>query len=464
MLSFDAKRTKIVCTIGPASASSETIAALIEAGMDVARLNFSHGTYDEHAELIRRIRSAADAAGRQVAILQDLQGPKIRVGVLPDAGVTLEAGARVVFTADAGDPATRRLHVTYDRLSQDVKPGERILLDDGLLSAKILSVEGRDVVCEVVDGGTLTSHKGVNFPESRLGVSPITEKDKADLAFGVAQRVDWVALSFVRTGREAHELRELIEEHERALGADRPATAIRTIAKIEKAEAVGAITEILEAVDAIMVARGDLGIEMVAARVPVIQKDLIAACRAAGKPVIVATQMLDSMIRNPRPTRAEVSDVANAVIDHADAVMLSGETAGGRHPVAAAAVMAEVIRETERSAYDDVGPEGAVAEVLARDPRIKAFLALSVEAASRLSQARTERPVYAAVADARACRQLSVSWGIRPFLLEPSGDAAVYRDRAIGRLTTERLLAPGDRLAIAGDPSTDAPFDIRELH
>ncbi len=464
------KRTKIVCTIGPASSSPEMLTKMIQAGMNVARLNFSHGTYDEHAALIRSIRSCADALGEPIAILQDLQGPKIRAGVLPKDGVELKAGSNVTFTTGESSIDGLRLPVTYENLHLDVKAGERILLDDGLLSAKVLEVKGRNVICEVIDGGILTSHKGVNFPDSKLSISPITEKDKADLAFGVAQGVDFVALSFVRSAREILELRGLIND-----------PSIRVVAKIEKREAVEAIEEILAAVDVIMVARGDLGIEMPAERVPIVQKQLAVACRKLSKPVIVATQMLDSMIRNPRPTRAEVSDVANAVIDHADAVMLSGETAGGAHPLEAVATMAKIVLETEASSLDDLdveprrgeaaSAEEAVAEianVLVRETDAKLILVASPqgELGRLVSRFRPELPIVVATDDPKVRRQLNLSWGVLPILLPRAKDAEEFFALASDAARGLRLAAAGDKaVVIGGDPigKLDDRVEIREL-
>lgn len=481
---MDIKRTKIVCTIGPASSSEEILHALIKAGMNVARLNFSHGTYDEHAEVIRKIRAVSEELGEPIAILQDLQGPKIRVGVLPVEGVKLEAGGRVVFTTGEVDIPALKLPVTYEHLHEDVKPGERILLDDGLLSAKVLSVEGREVICTVIDGGTLTSHKGVNFPESKLSVSAITEKDKADLKFGVSQRVDWVALSFVRSAKEARDLRKLIADNEAELGlAGAESVPIRTIAKIEKGEAVRNIDEIIEAIDAVMVARGDLGIEMPAEEVPIIQKMLIAKCLKAAKPVIVATQMLDSMIRNPRPTRAEVSDVANAVIDHADAVMLSGETASGKYPVEAVTTMANVIMETEASPLDDMPPpsEGErsettadamskAASALVRSLDMKLILVASTtgDSARLVSRYRPERTIHVATDSERVRRQLTLSWGVMPFLLPKCDGVDELIERSIGHFKREGGVVAGDRIVVVAGESADREEDpnlveIREV-
>ena len=463
------KRTKIVCTIGPASSSPEMLTDMIRAGMNVARLNFSHGTHEEHENVIRAIRHAADALGEPVAILQDLQGPKIRAGVLPKEGVELKAGGRVTFTTGETAIDGLRLPVTYENLHQDVKAGERILLDDGLLSAKVIEVKDRDVICEVIDGGILTSHKGVNFPDSKLSISPITEKDKADLVFGVAQGVDFVALSFVRSPREIHELRALIND-----------PSIRVVAKIEKREAVACMDEIIEAVDVIMVARGDLGIEMEAERVPIVQKQLIARCRAASKPVIVATQMLDSMIRNPRPTRAEVSDVANAVIDHADAVMLSGETAGGAHPLEAVTIMAKIALETEASVFDDVAveshagavsPEEAVSEianVLARETDAKAVLVASAtgDLGRTVSRFRPEMPIVVATDDPKVRRQLAVTWGVLPILQKRTKNADDFFKHGAEALKKLGAAKTGDKVVVVGGnpigPLADR-VEIREL-
>ena len=476
---MDLKRTKIVCTIGPASAAPETLRKLVSAGMNVARLNFSHGTYDDHAELIRKIRAVSEELATPVAILQDLQGPKIRVGDLPKEGVQLANGARVVFTTGEADVAALKLPVTYEKLHEDVKAGERILLDDGLLSAKVLDVVGREVVCEMIDGGVLTSHKGVNFPDSHLTVSPITEKDKADVVFGVSQHVDFIALSFVRSAKEIRDLRALIEAAEAAPGFVRTyASPIRIVAKVEKREALENLAEIVEAVDAIMVARGDLGIETEAAAVPIAQKRLINACRDVAKPVIVATQMLDSMIRNPRPTRAEVSDVANAVIDHADAVMLSGETAGGKYPVEAVETMAKIVRETEASTLDDIdvlhrrgdarSVEEAVSEianVLVRDVDTKLILVASAlgDLARIVSRFRPETPIMVATDDARVMRQLCLSWGIIPVLLERAAGAEDFFAAAAAKAKALGLAASGDKVVVVGGEPVGALADRVEI-
>ncbi len=458
------KRTKIVCTIGPSSDTKEKMKMLVNAGMNVCRLNFSHGTHEEHAKLIARIRETAKETGEPLTILQDLQGPKIRVGELPKEGVLLATGSEVIFTTGTPEIPTT-LPVTYQKLHEDVRPDQTLLFDDGLLSAKVLRVEGQDVHVEMTHGGTLFSHKGLNLPETVTSISAITEKDRDDLRFGVEQGVDWVALSFVRKADDIRELRAMIEEDERDLKRAGTHPTINIIAKIEKPEAVEAIDAIIAESDGIMVARGDLGIELAAAKVPAIQKMIIAKCVALTKPVIVATQMLDSMIRNPRATRAEISDIANAVIDHADATMLSGETASGAYPVEAVQTMAETIRETEKTIYDDVAPrfqdesdEEAmtnIAGVLARETHAKAILVVSqsTQTARLVSQHRPELPIFVAVGSEQDERQLNIEWGVRPFVSAPLTPLDQAIPSAVRMLAQEQGFAPQDELiVVAGEP------------
>ncbi|MDO8584175.1 MAG: pyruvate kinase [bacterium] len=458
------KRTKIVCTLGPASHSVEEITALVEAGMNVCRLNFSHGTHEDHAALIKNILATREATGEPLMILQDLQGPKIRVGDLPKEGVQLEKGKQVIFAS--GEAALPKIGLTYENLYKDVQPGQRLLLDDGLLAVKVLRIDGTDVVCEVLEGGTLTSHKGLNLPDTKTSISSLSEKDKDDAAFGVAQGVDWMALSFVRTAEDVRELRRVIVDVEsKTSGVSK--TPIKIIVKIEKPEGVANFDEILAEADGVMVARGDLGVEMPVEQVPIIQKEIIHKCLAAAKPVIVATQMLDSMIRNPRPTRAEVSDIENAVIDHTDATMLSGETATGAHPLEAVQAMAASIKAAEGSKYDnmpvEIKPEEVTAEAmtnvasaLSRATTAKAVLVatLSGNAARLMSRYRPELPIFAAVPDERVLHQLNVSWGVRPILIPADcthvDQIAAY---AFSTLVERGLLQPNDDVIfVAGEP------------
>lgn len=463
------KRTKIVCTIGPASNNPEMLEKMVAAGMNVARLNFSHGTHEQHAALIKMIRELAERTGQPIAILQDLQGPKIRVGDLPKEGVMLVKGETAVFSTEP-DTALPKISVTYDKLHEDVKAGDVILLDDGLLEVKVVKVEGRDIVTTVVNGGPLTSHKGFNLPTATLSIPAITEKDREDVKFGVSQHVDWVALSFVRNAKEIYDLRYLIKDFERELGIEHKyENPIRIVAKIEKHEAVRNIDEIIEAVDGIMVARGDLGIETPAEDVPLVQKQIIDKCLHAAKPVIVATQMLDSMIRNPRPTRAEVSDVANAVIDHTDAVMLSGESASGKFPLEAVETMARIARETEASKYDDLKTQhknciacqttevsvSEMATVLARDVGAKLILVASIsgDTGRVVSRYRPELPILVATDNERVRQQLNLSWGVVPFILPRCRTVEELVDRSVGYLKKENLVEISDKIiVIAGEP------------
>ena len=334
-------RTKIVVTIGPASDSPEMIRKMMLAGMNVARLNFSHGNYADHAERIKRLRSVSKELDLPLMLLQDLQGPKIRVGALPSEGVLLHEGASLTLVPIAdhtGQPNT--FGIDYPNAAEEAEPGTQVLLDDGLLELRVEKVDGNAVQCTVVAGGLLKSHKGVNFPTLNLRLPSMTEKDRRDLDFGIEQDVDIISLSFVRKPEDVQTLKDLLKQK----GADIP-----VLAKLEKPQAIANLEAIVDLCDAIMVARGDLGVEMSPEKVPLIQKRIIQMCNQKGIPVITATQMLDSMIHNPRPTRAEASDVANAIIDGTDAVMLSGESAVGDYPVESVKMLARIATEIEPS-------------------------------------------------------------------------------------------------------------------
>jgi len=458
------RRTKIVVTLGPASSSRDAIRGLIEAGMDVARMNFSHGSHDEHRERIRLIREESERAGRIVPVLQDLQGPKIRIGKVKDGGVLIHKGQALVLTTEPlAESTAERAFVSYNDLPTDVLPGGRILLDDGLLELRVQEVNGTEVLTEVVVGGPLRSQKGVNLPHIKTSRPSLTEKDLADLEFGLAMNVDFIALSFVRTGRDVDALLDRLRDQGRKVGV---------IAKIEKPEAVEAIDEIIDRVDGIMVARGDLGIEMPMQEVPVVQKQIIRKCLEAGRPVITATQMLESMIENPRPTRAEASDVANAVLDGSDAVMLSGETAAGKYPIRAVEAMAEIIRTAEANrrglgswqvaAGATRGEQYRLTEAisytamrLAEEVGAVAIACLthSGNTARAIARHRPTVPVFAFTDDQRAVGQLQLVWGTLgigiPFQYHTDDGIGTVR-----RLLTERgLAAPGDRIVItAGLP------------
>ncbi|OGL73730.1 pyruvate kinase [Candidatus Uhrbacteria bacterium RIFCSPHIGHO2_12_FULL_60_25] len=453
------KRTKIVCTIGPACDTVATMVALGKAGMNVARLNFSHGTYASHASLLTRLRKAERSLDQPFGILQDLQGPKIRVGDLPKEGVKLVDGKPVVFTTSAR-PVRGDITVSLPGLHHDVKRGERLLLDDGLLECVVRRIEGRRIHCEVIHGGTLTSHKGLNLPGTKLRIPALSKKDLADAAWGVAAGVDFIALSFIRSPNDVLDLR-------RILNRTKDGKHIMVVGKIEKQEAIDRFDDILPLLDVVMVARGDLGIETPAPKVPVIQKQLIAASRSAGKPVIVATQMLDSMQRNPRPTRAEVSDVANAVADHADAVMLSGETATGQYPVDAVRMMAETARATEASPFDDlasfnVSAERDIPELIGGSVRVASdaldhapivVLTSSGRTAREVSAYRPEATIHAVTNDVRVARQLQVSWGVRATVTSTTSRPDQRAKRAVSLLQRAKRLPRGQRVIVVGGPT-----------
>lgn len=332
------RKTKIICTIGPSSESLEKIAELVDAGMDIMRLNFSHGSLDEHQKRVDILREIIGKTGKQIAILQDLSGPKIRIGTFKDKMIALHEGKSFTLTTDKCDGDEDRVYVSYPDLSKEVKIGDPIMLQDGTKKLQIVEIKGNDIITKVITGGILMSHSGVNVPGVNLKMSSLTEKDKKDIGFGIKNNVDFVALSFVHTANDVGELRKIIESG---------GSNARIIAKIETPKAVKNIDEIIEAADGIMVARGDLGIEIPAEEVPLVQKMIIKKCNSVGKFVITATQMLESMVKSPIPTRAEVSDVANAIIDGTDAVMLSEETALGDYPVVAVKEMVNIIWRTE---------------------------------------------------------------------------------------------------------------------
>ena len=460
------KRTKIVCTIGPASNKESMLTSMMKAGMDVARLNFSHGTHAGHAKLLRLVRKTAKKLSKPVAIIGDLQGPKIRLGVLPEAGVSIPTGSSVVFSTSASTFKDGIIPVTYANLHKDVKAGHRLLIDDGLLEAEVTSVVGKTIHAKMKNGGMVTSHKGMNFPDSMLKVSSLTEKDRDDVKFGVEQEVDWMALSFVTSAEDVKLLRRLIK------AAAKPGQVLpRIIVKIEKHEAIENFDEILKATDAVMVARGDLGVEIPAEHVPVRQKEMIEKCREAGKPVVVATQMLDSMIRNPRPTRAEVSDVANAVFDHTDGVMLSGESASGKYPLAAVKMMAQIVLEAEGSKFDDVPlvvepPSDQAASIahalklLAMQGSIDGVL-VSQELApwsETVLRSHPEIPLFLAVPNKQLEQQTALRWSAMPFVLKNANEKTFVK-RALLELKKKKWTKKGMKLAVVMGGTHGEGFD-----
>jgi pyruvate kinase len=415
--------TKIICTIGPASQSVETLVRLIQAGMDVARLNFSHGTHDQHLKVIENIQKARQQTGEHIGILQDLGGPKIRTGALRDKSVVLREGSRLTITTEDVSGTVDRVSTTYKNLPRDVEPDNVILIDDGKISVRVVSKTNTEVVCAIEVGGVLTEHKGMNLPGVRVSEPSLTEKDIDDLKFGLAHDVDSVALSFVRSHEDVRMLRDVMVNE--VQGGRR----VPIVAKIEKPEAVSDIDRIIAESEGIMVARGDLGVEMPTEEVPIIQKAIVRKCNEQGVPVFVATQMLESMIDCPRPTRAEATDVANAVLDGADAVMLSEETSVGKYPVEAVSVMDRIIQraevnqkdhldiiQTPRSQEDNVFDAVArSACLLAKRVRAKAIVPVthSGVTALRISKYRPEAKIIAVTGREKVLRRLNIVWGVR---------------------------------------------------
>jgi len=450
-------KTKIVCTIGPACRSIEAIKSMILQGMSVARLNFSHGTHEEHLENIYSLRRASKDAGRPIAILQDLGGPKIRVGKIPEPGIRLEAGSEIVLTGRAVEFSHNLIPVTYQHLSEDVLAGDRILLADGFMELEVIEISGADLKAIVITGGVLTSHKGINLPSRSIKASSMTPKDEIDLSFGIENGVDYIALSFVRGPKDIEMVKELITRK----GAGTP-----VIAKIEKHEAVDNIDRIMEIADGIMVARGDLGVEIALEEVPLVQKMLIERANKAGKPVITATQMLRSMVDSPRPTRAEATDVANAVLDGTDAVMLSEETAIGQYPIESVAVLSRIIKSAEsrfpHERYLAMTPERYVPDsvshascVLAYHLGVSAIVAptQSGQTARRLSRFRPKPPIVALSPQPATVRSLALVWGCIPKLIETPKDTDDMIELAADSALSTGLVKNGETVVItAGQP------------
>ncbi len=460
------RRTKIVCTIGPSTNTEEKIEQLLLTGMNVARINFSHGSHEDHAKVIEYIRKAARKHKYSIPILQDLQGPKIRVGQMKDGGQNLETGSRITITPEKVEGTSKLIPIDYDDLPNDAKIGDTILLDDGLLEFRITDKDGDDLKAEVIVGGKLKSRKGVNLPNVDISIPALTEKDLKDLKFGLEMDVDIIALSFVRTGKE---VRELISKV-RAFGSN-----AMVVSKIEKPEALDNIDEIIEESDGIMVARGDLGIEIANERVPLVQKEIIDKCRIAGKPVITATQMLDSMINNPRPTRAESSDVANAVLDGTDAVMLSGETAAGDYPFEAVKVMDSICRSVEEkdegmyNSLQYVKPEWKDKQVVESLAYSCVTIAENVEAsvistithsgstARRIAKFRPKVPIVAFTESQKVRRQLNLVWGVTSVRLKELFDTDKSVKLMEDYMKDQEIVKEGDRVIVA----TGIPLSLR---
>ena len=446
-------RTKIVATLGPASNTKEAIANLVQAGMSVARLNFSHGSYEDHAATVSLLRSLSEELDTPITILQDLQGPKIRVGQLKEA-ITLTSGESVslVPIAEFNEQANT-IPIDYPYLADEARKGAQVLLDDGLLELRVEAIASKAVRCQVIKGGILKSRKGVNFPSLNLRLPSLTEKDIKDLDFGISQGIDWVSLSFVRRAEDIYSLKQLLA----AKGVDIP-----VIAKIERPQAIANLQAIVNECDGLMVARGDLGVEMSPEKVPMLQKQIIRLCNQKGIPVITATQMLESMIQNPRPTRAEANDVANAIIDGTDAVMLSGESAVGAYPVQAVEMMARIAQEVEKDIQFANNPPmdsdetHALSEALNAIDKIVDLRCIVAFTSSgytaRLASAeRPKAPVIALTDNIQVYHRLNLVWGVKPLLLDfqvESFEDLVQQAETI--LVERNLAAPGDRILIVG--------------
>jgi len=417
-------KAKIICTLGPACQDEAVLARLVEAGMDVARLNFSHGTYDDHLKMIRKVRDISAKLGKPVGILQDLQGPKIRIGKFENPPILLNPGDLFTITVDQVTGNEHIVSTSYKNLPSDVQDDDFILLSDGLIKLKVMKRDERNIFCEVINGGNLYDRRGINLPGVRISEPSLTEKDKQDLEFGLENGIDFVALSFVRKSTDILQLKHFMGSK-----------AVPVIAKLEKPEALNNLDGILEVTDAVMVARGDLGVEISAAKVPSVQKQIIERCQVMGKPVITATQMLETMINNPVPTRAEVSDVANAIFDGTDAVMLSGESAFGKYPVESVAMMRAIIEEAEekdsyfRLANLERGQDKSndfaksvchAAYYSAREINAKYIVVFTQSgySAQLMSNFRSCVPVLALTTDPLVQRKLTLLWGVTPVLLE----------------------------------------------
>ena len=485
----DMIRTKIVCTIGPASRDPSTLRELVAAGMNVARLNFSHGNQQYHGENITYIRDAATELGQPVAILCDLQGPRLRVGTIPEGGLLIKVGEEVILTTRLVVGQQGRIPVQYDNLPRDVEPHDRIFIDDGLLELEVLKSEGCEVTCRVIVGGQLESNKGMNLPRTPLSVPTITDKDQDDLRFILERGVDWIALSFVLSGQDVRRLKTLIDEYD-----PQPIKA-RVIAKIEKPEAVAYIDEIIDVADGIMVARGDLAVETSPEEVPMVQKMIITKCNVVGKPVITATQMLDSMIHNPRPTRAEASDVANAILDGTDAIMLSGETAIGKYPTASVNTMARIAQQVERNpqlyfpnsrrpaSVDWTNEPGDTVTISKSSPpsyrrrhavadavsHAACQTAHELEAAAiitptssgytprMVARHRPAMPVVATPHNPRVQRQLALQWGVFPLLARQAEDTDQTVAEAIHTARQSGVVTLGDTVVLTAGSARSGP-------
>lgn len=450
------RKTKIVCTLGPATDNEEVLRQMMLEGMNVARCNFSHATYDEHRKRMDMIKKLRKEVGQPVAILLDTKGPEVRVKNFKDGRVTLEEGQLFTLTADEVEGTKDKVSVTYNRLYEDLEVGMRVLIDDGLIEMMVEQVDRTNIVCRVINGGVVSNHKGVNVPDVDLSMPYISDKDREDILFGISQDVDFIAASFVQKKEDILQLRRLLEKNG---GSD-----IKIIAKIENAQGVTNIDDIIEVSDGIMVARGDMGVEIPYEEVPVIQKKIIKKVYRTGKQVITATQMLESMIKNPRPTRAETTDVANAVYDGTSAIMLSGETAAGAYPVEAVKTMVRIAERTEQdvdyrkrfyqSAREtDTDITNAICHAsctTALDLNAKAIVTVtkSGTSARMLSKYRPESDIISCATTEKVCRQLSLTWGVTPIVIKEEKEVFHLFDKAIQAAVKMKLLGAGDLTVI----------------
>ncbi|SFD22234.1 pyruvate kinase [Clostridium uliginosum] len=458
------RKTKMICTIGPASEDKEILSKVIEAGMNASRHNFSHGDHEEHRGRIEKVKELSKKYNKEIAIILDTKGPEIRTGKFEPNKLELVKGTE--FTVYAGDMSVvgdaTKCAVTYEGLANDVKPGNTILIDDGLVGLTVKSVKGNAVICEVQNTGLVGTHKGVNVPGVSIQLPALTEKDKSDLIFGCKMGVTMIAASFVRKAADVVAIRKVLDEN----GGEN----ILICPKIENQEGVDNIDSILEISDAIMVARGDLGVEIPIERVPAVQKMIIQKCNAAGKPVVTATQMLDSMIRNPRPTRAEVSDVANAILDGTDAIMLSGESANGTYPVEAVRTMATIAEETEKQLVTKVAVSSAKSHTPAMSgviSRAACNAANELDAAAiisstqsgatakRISQCRPECPIIAVTPDSVVAKQLAFSWGVYPIVADKMTSTDEMMAKSVEIATEHKYVKKGDTVVIAAGVPVD---------
>ena len=459
------KKTKIICTMGPNADNVETLRALVANGMDIARFNFSHGDHEEQKNRMDLLKSVRTEMKKPIAMLLDTKGPEIRTGLLENgAKVTLKEGDEFTLTSEVIKGDQTRVSQTYAKLAEDVRPGDMILIDDGLIALEVKGIRGEDIVCTVKNGGELGQRKGVNVPGVRVNLPAITEKDRDYIIFGISQGIDFIAASFVRDADAIEEIKEILKEHN--------AEHIDVIAKIENSEGIRNIDRIISAADGVMVARGDLGVEIPAYEVPHVQNTIVDKCNKQYKPVIIATQMLDSMIRNPRPTRAEVTDVANAIREGADVIMLSGETAAGKYPVEALRMMAQIAETTEkyldyttmpnyRSVQGDANVSNAVGVAAVRTATnvgAKCIVTptMSGQTARMMSNFRSQIPVYAVTPNEWAQRKMQIYWGVTPLKGYSEDSTEHIISHAMYVVKREGFVEQGDMVVFtAGDPATN---------